>query len=250
MGEDTLGQIEHNLQGADALLVDGENSQVIRIPVLDPSQNVIERSSSFRLSEDGNLSGTVTENRNGDIAANRRHDLDENDQSHFLKMLNRIAAEDLVAFQIADLKLSNVKDLSQPLGMNYTLTAEHFAQEAGSLLMLRPRVVGNESFPLDRPGSKRDGVPYDLGSTRTIHDQCSIELPAGYAVDELPQPTDVDLGFASYRSRTTVEGKTLHYDRTYTVREVTLPASRYADVVKLGRIIATDEQSSAILKRN
>ncbi len=67
--------------------------------------------------------------------------------------------------------------------------------------------------------------------------------------DELPDPVKLDLGFASYESSTEVQGNALHYTRTYTVRELTLPASRYADVQKLAETIATDEQTRAILKK-
>ena len=80
-------------------------------------------------------------------------------------------------------------------------------------------------------------------------DDFEIELPAGYVVDELPDPVKVDLGFASYESSTEVQGQTLHYKRVYTQREVTLPADKYSELQKLAGIIDNDEQSRAVLKR-
>ena len=41
----------------------------------------------------------------------------------------------------------------------------------------------------------------------------------------------------------------MHYTRTFTLREVTLPADRYADVQKLASAIAGDEESQAVLKK-
>jgi hypothetical protein len=81
-------------------------------------------------------------------------------------------------------------------------------------------------------------------------DEYDIELPEGYAVDELPDPVKVDMGFASYQSSTEVHGRTLHYSRTYTLNQVTLPADKYADVQKLAGLIAADEDSRAVLKRS
>ena len=81
------------------------------------------------------------------------------------------------------------------------------------------------------------------------HDDYTIELPPGYAVDEIPDPVKLDLGFASYESSSTVKDNVLHYTRTYTVREVTLPADKYPDVQKLAGVIAADEQNSAVLKK-
>lgn len=245
-----FGQIERELQGSDALLVDGANSQAIRIPVLQPEQNLIERRSSFTLNADGNLTGSVHESRAGDIARERRTVFTERDAKQQQNFLDHVLAGDLLNFKISDVQTSNVRDLSKDMHIDYALQADHFAQEAGPLLMIRPRVFGRESFPLDRrSGQGHREVAIDLGSTRKVHDDCEITLPAGYAVDELPKAMDVDLGFASYRSKVSATGNTLHYERTFTVREITLPANRYADVEKLSRLITTDEQNQAILKR-
>ncbi|HEY6375503.1 MAG TPA: transglutaminase, partial [Edaphobacter sp.] len=71
----------------------------------------------------------------------------------------------------------------------------------------------------------------------------------GYAVDEIPEPVKLDVGFAAYESSTHVKDNVLHYSRTYTVREVTLAADRYNDVQKLAGVIAADEQNRAVLKK-
>ena len=81
------------------------------------------------------------------------------------------------------------------------------------------------------------------------HDDYTIELPAGYVVDEIPDPIHLDLGFAAYDSSSKITGNLLHYTRTYTVREVTLPAEKYSDVQKLSGVIAADEQNHVILKK-
>ncbi len=80
-------------------------------------------------------------------------------------------------------------------------------------------------------------------------DDFTIELPPGYAIDEMPDPVKLDLDFASYESSSRLDGNALHYTRTYTVRQVSLPASRYADVQKLAAAIDADEQNHAVLKK-
>jgi hypothetical protein len=92
-------------------------------------------------------------------------------------------------------------------------------------------------------------VPINLNQTMQEQDDYSIELPPGYAVDEIPDPVKLDLGFASYESSSVVKDNVLHYTRTFTVREVTLPADKYPEVQKLAGVIAADEQSSAVLKK-
>ena len=74
-------------------------------------------------------------------------------------------------------------------------------------------------------------------------------LVLGVAVDELPDPVKADFGFASYESKTELHGRVLHYTRTYTIRQVQIPAEKYGDLQKLSSLIAADEDGRAVLKR-
>ncbi len=80
-------------------------------------------------------------------------------------------------------------------------------------------------------------------------DSFDIELPEGYAVDELPDPVKEDVGFASYQSSTVLNGRTIHYTRTFTVRQVELPADKYGELQRFIGVIAADEDSRVVLKR-
>jgi transglutaminase-like putative cysteine protease len=242
-----FGHLERELQGSDALLIDGADSQAIHLPILKPEQNTVARTAKFQLEADGSLSGTVLEARNGDIARDRRYLFLQESEKAQQQTLDRSLANDLQAFTVRDLKAEHAGELSQPITVSYSLKADRFAQEMGPLLAVRPRVLGKVDFPVDL---KPRTVPYNLGSTRQIKDDYTIALPVGYEVDELPRPVNVDLGFAAYQSESKVEDHAIHYSRTYTVREVTLPADRSADLVKLSRAIAADEQGSAVLKHS
>ncbi len=68
-----FGQLEDNLQGSYGVLIEGKDSQVIELPVLDPTLNTIRRLGKFELSSDGSLKGSVTDLRFGDLAETRRH---------------------------------------------------------------------------------------------------------------------------------------------------------------------------------
>jgi hypothetical protein len=89
----------------------------------------------------------------------------------------------------------------------------------------------------------------NLQETELAKDDFDIQLPAGYVVDELPEPVKIDVGFASYGSRTTVDNNTLHYSRTYTVRAIEVPADKYGDVKELESAIASDERNAVILRK-
>ena len=241
-----FGHLERELQGSDALLVDGAGSQVIRLPVLAPQQNLVERKATFQLAADGGLAGTVQEQETGDIARARRYLFAEGTGKKQQEMLDRGMSRDMTAFSLTDVKVENANDLGKAMTLSYTLKADHFAQEMGPLLAVRPRVLGHEAPMVD---TKKREVPIDLGATEQVHDEFTIALPPGFTVDELPAAVRLDLGFAAYQSETKVESNVLHYSRTYTVREIVLPANRYPEVQKLARTINSDEQSPVVLKR-
>ncbi len=97
--------------------------------------------------------------------------------------------------------------------------------------------------------TSRVEFPSTSDATGRWHDSYDIALPAGYVVDETPDPVDVDMDFASYHASVTAKGNVLHYDMVYTVRQVELPADRAADFRKLESAILSDEKGMAVLKK-
>ncbi len=241
-----FGQLEDNLQGSYGVLIEGKDSQVIELPVMDPTLNTIRRSGKFELSADGTLKGSVTDLRFGDLAERRRRVFSSEDETKQTEYMNRVIAEDLTGASMTELKVENVDALNKDLTTTFGVQASHFASFTGPLLMVRPRVLGRYDLDVDH---KARHVEINLEQTMQGTDEYDIELPQGYVVDELPDAVKIDVGFASYVSSTELHGRVLHYSRTYTVRQVTVPAAKYADVQQLAAAIAADEDNQAILKR-
>ncbi len=240
-----FGQLEHNLQGSYGLLMEGDGSQILRLPVLSPDLNTIERSAKLLLAADGTLTGEVTEERFGDVAEHRRSLYAGADQQQQNDFLDGLLRQDFTSFNISGFEAKNVEALHQDLTTTFHLAVPRYGRSMGSLLLLRPRVLGSDDLEVDR---KARSVPIDLEQTMTARDDFAVQLPPGYTADELPQPTKFDADFAAYESKTEIRDGTLHYTRTYTVRQLSLPASRYPEVQRLAGLIEADEQSSAVLK--
>ncbi len=241
-----FGQLEDNLQGSYGVLIEGKDSQVIELPVMDPTLNTIRRSGKFELSADGSLKGSVTDLRFGDLAERRRRVFSSEDEKKQTEYMNRAIAQDFTGASMTGLKVENVDALNKDLTTTFDLQASHFASFTGPLLMVRPRVLGSYGLDVDR---KARHVEINLEQTMQGTDEYDIELPQGYVVDELPDPVKIDVGFASYVSSTELHGRVLHYTRKYTVRQITVPAAKYPEVQQLAAAIAADEDSQAILKR-
>ena len=243
--ETPFGQLESNLQGSYAILMEGSSSEVVHLPIMPPELNTIRRTAKFQLDADGTLKGSVTEKRFGDVAEHRRL-LAKSDRKEQQEAMDRAVSRDFGSVSLTGLTFTDAATLSKEVVTAYDLQAEHYGSATGPLLMVRPRVVGSYGMVFDH---KKRHVPIDLKQTMQGHDEFEIELPAGYTVDELPDPIKLDVGFAAYESRTEVKGNTLHYTRTYTVRDVMLPAAKYKALQEFAGIVGADEESRVILKR-
>ncbi len=89
----------------------------------------------------------------------------------------------------------------------------------------------------------------EIGHPGRWRDSYDIALPPGYAIDELPDPVDVDVEFASYHSAVTAKAGQLHYEREYVVRQVEILPGKAADFRKLENAILSDEKGTAVLKK-
>ena len=241
-----FGQLEHELQGGYGVLMEGAATEALQLPVLEPSLDTIRRTASFRLDDQGHLKGDVTEKRFGDVAEMRRKVYSAGDVKEQQEFLDHVLERDLTTFKAGDVKVDNVGELNKEFTMTYTVDADRYARAIGPLLMLRPRVLGDMAPDTDK---KPRSIPINLDLAMQVVDDYTIELPEGYAMDEIPDPVKLDMGFAAYQSSAEVKGHTLHYTRTYVVREVSVPANRYEDVQKLATVISTDENSRAVFKK-
>lgn len=241
-----IGNLPSYLQGGYGLLSTGQTSQVIELPVLPPSASGTELRGSFSLAADGTLTGAVDALHAGPEGADWRRFLKETDEKERHDAFETYVAYDLPGMTLNSFEFIQPQALNKPLECHYKVTSPGYAHTAGTMLLVRPRVVGSHTLEFD---NKPRTVPIDLDATGHWHDSFDITLPAGYVVDETPDPVDIDTDFASYHAAVTAKGATLHYERTYEMKKVELPANRAEDFRKLESAILADERGTAVLKK-
>jgi hypothetical protein len=245
-----VGLINEDLQGAYANIAMGEDSQVIQLPVLRPDVAGMRREGKFTLSADHLLSGEIHENFSGDDAMYQRAHLKNSDSKEIHDHLEKNLGGELPGLTFKSYAYQHQNELDQPLGLELHFSVENYAHAAGPLLLFRPRILGSHVWSVpDVMDGKPRTWPIELGHPGHWHDSFEIKLPDAYAVDELPDPVDMDLDFASYHSKVTVASGVIHYERDYVMRQVELPASRGADFRKLESAILFDEKGTVVLKK-
>jgi len=244
-----VGNMPSNEQGGYGILAIGAASQIIALPVLDPESNGTERQGAFTLAADGTLSGSVDTSHSGPAGADYRMFLKYTDETKRREAWESYVAGDVPGVVLDSFNFVQPPALDKPLEFHYKLTAKQYAHEAGPLLLVRPRVVGSDVLPNLEKTDKPRTVPIDLRATGHWHDSYDIELPEGYVVDEMPDPVNVEMGFASYHSTISAKGKTLHYERDYKLSQVELPAAKAPEFRHLEGMILADEKATVVLKR-
>ncbi len=243
-----FGEIGGYLQQNYGLLVTPEGGELVELPKQSPSMNSIARSGKLTLDPSGTLKGEVSETRMGDQASHERWRLrNVNKSADQIKPIEDLLAGSLSLFRITQATILNLHQSDQPFGFRYSFEAQDYAKDAGGLLLVRPRVLGVKTrgimetkeprvFPVEFDGPQRDTDTFD------------IAIPAGYVVDDLPPAIDADYGFASYHSKTEVNGNLIHYSRTYEVKDLSVPVAHLDELKKFYRTIAGDERNTVVLK--
>jgi len=243
-----FGQIRGDLQSNFGLLIAPQGGELVELPQQPSSMNGILRTAKLTVDPTGTLRGNVKETRMGDSARSERYRIrDVEKDSDRIKPIESLLGGSLTNFHITKASILNLTQTSQPFGFDYSFESERYAKSAGNLLLVRPRVLGVKSLGILETKEPRK-FPIQFESTRRDTDDFEITIPAGYEVDDLPPAVDSEYSFASYHSKTEVKGQTIHYQRTFEVKEMSVPVAQADDLKKFYRIIASDERNNAVLK--
>jgi Domain of Unknown Function with PDB structure (DUF3857)/Transglutaminase-like superfamily len=245
-----VGLIRSELQGGYGNLANGEYSQVLRMPVLPPEAEGMNRKGTFTLATDGTLSGDIREQFTGDDATGERWFIKDNDSHEMHDKLERGLGSDLPGLSFQGFQFSGATELDHPLDLDLHLAAAGYAHSSGSLLLLRPRVIGSHARVVpDVMEGKERAYPIEMGHPGHWRDSFDISIPEGYVIDDVPGPVDVDVDFASYHASVSAQGKVLHYESEYVVRDIEIPPAKAAAFRQLESAILTSEKGAAVLKK-
>lgn len=243
-----FGQIGGYLQENYGLLVTPDGGELVALPKLPAAATGTSRRGVLRLDASGNFTGDFTEMHLGDAAWGQREYLKSvAKSSDRIKIIEAVLSESLPNFAVTKASIQNLDLSDQPFGFVYSVEAQRYAKPAGDLLLVRPRVIGVDSRALLETKEPRQ-FPVIFEGPERDSDSFEITLPAGYVVDDLPPPVDVDYSFGSYHSKTEVAANVLKYSRTFEIKELSVPMSKMDDLKRFYRMIAGDERNTAVLK--
>jgi hypothetical protein len=241
-----LGELHGAVQDTDALLMVDGKGELIHTPLLAPEWNVLTRTGHFTLSADGTLAGDVVEDRNGDHAWNERMAFVHANQQERTQHIERGLNRSLKGFTLEKADIQQLDHIEDNLVISLTLTDPGYGQLRGPLMLVRPRILGEKTFALERKPRQH---PFQFERTSRETDSFEIELPKGYTVDDVPDPIKLNAGFASYQSKVEVDGSKVRYWREFVRKDVLIGAEHTEELRKFLGTIGADEAAVLVLKR-
>jgi Domain of Unknown Function with PDB structure (DUF3857)/Transglutaminase-like superfamily len=246
-----LGYLPWYLQQNYGLLVLPEGGSLIPLPLLPPATNRLLRTAKLDLTPAGDLSGEVKELEWGGPAAQERDQFLAALPSKRAEIFEHFLSNFLSNFRLTGASLGDLDKFDQTLTLDYKFVSAGYANAAGDLLFVRPRVVGDKNTGMLRLFSEEKPRKYPIQFEEATRqdDLVDITLPSGYVVDDLPQPVRAESDFASYHSEIRVDGGVLHYQRTFEIKDVTVPAEKLAQMKEFFQQVSADQNSAVILRR-
>jgi hypothetical protein len=243
-----FGQLPGYLQANYGLLVTPDGGELIQLPQQPSAMNSIQRTAQLTLDPTGTLKGDVKEVRLGERASSERWRLRTvTKDTDRIKPIEDLLSNSLGSFHLTHASLVNFHQTDLPFGFNYSFESPNYAKTAGNLILVRPRVIGSKGLGFLETKEPRK-FPIEFEEPTRDTDTFEITIPPGYVVDDLPPQVDADYGFASYHSKTVVNGNVVDYTRTFEVKELSVPVNKAEDLRKFYRIIAGDERNTIVLK--
>jgi transglutaminase-like putative cysteine protease len=241
-----VGDLPDYLQGSKALIIAGENGGLATMPVTPPETDLLEREVEINIAETGNVTGKIREVANGQTSTAFRREMRELSSSEYQK-----AIEGWLTRGATGARLVNVKPTDKQSEASFHLDVEFAADRYGQLmqnklLVFKPVIVGRRrAISLTDP--KRTN-PIEIDST-AMKETVVFTLPAGFAVDELPEPISLETQFGQYKTSYEAKEGKLYFSRSMTMRRSTIAPDKYNSVKDFFAKMLEADQSAVVLIR-
>jgi hypothetical protein len=239
-----IGDLPDEQQGSLALIDHKDTAALTEMPVLPAETNRLERTVEISLDPAGDIAGKVSEKSVGQAAAQERARLRGLSTPEYNRLI-----EGWVARGAAGAKALKITAKDGHSEGNFNLDVEFSANSyaqlmQGRLMVFKPAIIGRLERLRFTEGDRAH--PYVIDAT-TYSESVKIKLPAGFAVDEVPEAAKLETSFGKYSADYVVQGDSLVFTRSLTLNRATIPASNYDTVKKFFGSVHAAEQSPVVL---
>jgi hypothetical protein len=224
------GMLSWEKEGVTALVYDKRDTRFIETPVTDAARSGEERKLAIAAFADGRVNVRVEAKLTGQRALELRNELVGLAPEERRK-LALSAAHNLLPQATIDessTTISNLTSAAAPVELTYNITAPQFVTRAGSRLLLRPLLLTHRDESLTAAPRRSNMIYFQYPWSES--ERVVIEPPAGYEIEQLPDPVSIDIGAARYQATFTRDGRRIVYERRLMVNAITFTVEQYPTV--------------------
>lgn len=240
-----LGDLPDSEQASYALVIAGAQGALLKMPLLPLDSRRVETAIDATMDADGRLQARLKRQYFGQAGTS-------------LRGVQRLLGNDDVkkifetAFtrRVGGTTLTQVATEDSPedhrITVNLNLAAERFGVMQGNLLVMRPGLLSNTSeyFFSTRQRTNPIRVTATLRS-----DSIHIKIPAGFKVDEIPQPRKVDGPYGKLAASWSLKDGDLVMEQTIEISDTVAPAAEFPKVREFFDQIAGAQNAAVVFVR-
>lgn len=239
-----VGDLPSDEQGSLALLVASTNGDLIRMPQLPVSSGRIERKVQASMDANGHLSAHVVTEYFGPAGSSVRYLASHGGADRLKQNLERgyarrLGGVDLDKISPVDHASEDRMELAVDLGVGQF---GQFMQE--KMLVLKPGVLTPDTDYTFANKQRRLPVRLESGLRK---DSVVIQLPAGFAVDEIPDPVEIEGPYGAYRASWKFANGSVTFNQSLEIKQTVAPVTEYPKVKDFFDKIAGGQNEPIVL---
>lgn len=239
-----VGDLPDHEQGTLALVIAGEQGALVKAPKMPLASSRSESETTAKMNPDGGVDAKTVERLYGQKASGLRMVTKEFDQNELRKGLERVLTR-----KLGGLKLKTIKPEDRAAEGRLDLTLEFAALQFGRVMQGRLLIVPPGALVSTRTYSlpnKPRTLPVKI-EAEMQKDSVTIETPAGFAPDEIPDAVAIESPYGVYRADWKVSGQNIEFTQTLELKDAMAPASDYAKVRDFFERVAGASTASVVM---
>jgi hypothetical protein len=241
-----VGDLPDYEQNSYALIAAGDSGALLRMPSTPPEANRLQREAEVVLAPDGSITASVRERSQGQAAVNERRAFRGLSRMDYAGVIEHWITRGATGARVSKVEPTDDREAGS-FSLDVDFVASNYGQlMQGRLLVFKPAIVSRRESLEFTGGARKHAV---VLAPHAFTESVNVKLPAGFDVDELPDPVKLDAPFGNYSASYEVKDGQLRFTRSFTQRAATIPADLYAQVRGFFERIRAAEQSPVVLAK-
>jgi transglutaminase-like putative cysteine protease len=226
------------------LIIEGENSRLVRTPIFSLNDNVINTSGEVILTPDGNATASYSQSYCGAFYGDYLRLKQITEKDRFDAIVQQIK---IPSFKIVNYSIQDNETRKPSLQLNLKLDLTNNATIMGNRLILKLSQF-NSVTDVPRFVRKRESN-LEIRRNKVENDTVTYQIPDGFRVEAMPAPAEIKTDFGHYRCNAVLKDRSIQLVRQLQIYKTNAMPARYNEFRDfLEKVAALDNAKCVLIK--